>query len=298
MSNSTDVWRNVHDDGDAEDLEESSIREAVQKALKIESSDKKNHSRNNKSISRIEHQLIPPSNTPLSDGDGDGDEECYSIDESMNCDTFQNIVEFGSDSASCKRKRDIVNGDEEENPIPGHSSITGNTMKPQLVIKAREFPILPPISALSAIPPPSLHCMIPEIPFLLSSIQESNSPLNFSPDSFESIEASSDGDDRSPIIDNNGSLDQNKMNDIITSSSGSSSSIDTNNLINTYAESVTAPRIPETVVETMTICSDDLKTEDLPSKKIESSIDQQTGLPLSILISMAIAVRTRMIMKL
>jgi hypothetical protein len=268
----------------------------VRKALKVKSSDKKNSFHNNKSNSKIEHQLIPPSNTLLSDDDGD--DECYSIDESMNCDTVQNIVECGSDIESFKRKRDIANGDDEEETIPGHINMTGITIKPQSIIKVREFPILPPISALSTIPPPSLHCMIPEIPFLLSSIPESHSSLNFSPDSFESIAASSDGDDRCPIIDDKGSLNQNKMNDIITSSSGSSSSTNTNNLINTYAESVTVPGISETVVKTMTVCSNDLKTDDLPSKESDSSIDQQTGLPLSILISMAIAVRTKVIMKL
>lgn len=216
----------------------------------------------------------------------------------MNCDTVQNIVECGSDIESFKRKRDVVDEDKEEDTIPDHINMTGITIKPQSIIKAREFPMLPPISALCTIPPLSLHCMIPEIPFLLSSIPESHSSLYFSPDSFESIEASSDGDDRCPIIDNNGSLDQNKMNDIKTSSSGSSSSTNTNNLINTYAESISAPGISETVVKTMTICSNDLKTDDLLSKETDSSIDQQTGLPLSILISMAIAVRTRVIMKL
>jgi hypothetical protein len=266
--------------------------------LKVDNSEKKNSISNNESISKIEHQLIPSFNTSLSVED-DGDDECYSIDESMSCVIDRNIVECGSDIESLKRKRDIGNKDEEENTFTNHIIKARIPIKPKSIIKDREFPILPPISTLSTIPPPSLHCMIPENSFLLSSIPQSQSSMNFSPDSFESIEAFSDYDNRytpidgnSTLIDGNSSLNQ-KINDITTSGSSNGIITDATNFDNPFAEAVTAPGISEAVVKTMS--SNELTTNDFLSTENDSYIDKQTGLPFSILISMAIAVRTKMI---
>eukprot|EP00596_Hydrurales_sp_CCMP1899_P005130 CAMPEP_0119039142 /NCGR_PEP_ID=MMETSP1177-20130426/8487_1 /TAXON_ID=2985 /ORGANISM="Ochromonas sp, Strain CCMP1899" /LENGTH=769 /DNA_ID=CAMNT_0007002661 /DNA_START=374 /DNA_END=2683 /DNA_ORIENTATION=- len=335
-----DVWRNIHDDGDAEDLEEGAIREAIRKALKVGNKNKNNDISHGENISKINHQLIPPSNASLmmegnTNTRDDGDDECYSIDESMGggVDTLipgidsnqgvpldRNVVESGSDSL--KRKRE----DEEEDTSTNHTN--KRIAIKSKSIKDKEFPILPPISTLSAIHPPTLHCSIPANSYR----QEDFSPDSF--ETFESIEAFSEGDDQctlidgnstvidgnSTLIDGNGTLiDGNSslsqsINDIITPSSSNGIITDAPNVdtsVGTVAvptrggNEITTDDLPSTGNEITIddppstgneITTDDppstgteLTTDDLPSTEKDSYIVQVTGLPFSILISMAIA---------
>lgn len=295
QKNSIDVWRNIHEDDDAEDLEKDLIMDAVQKALKANTSNDKHD------ISNIRHKLLPSLDTPLSDGD----DECHSINDSENYPKDRHNVECGSDVENLKRKRNVVADEEEREEYSNinHDNETGISLKPNSNSKDKEFPTLPSISTLSSQPQLSLFAGCPGISFLPSSVPESYPSLILSPDSFDSIEAYSEDDDRCGAVDDNGSQKKNNfedINDITASGGGSSCTAEINKFNGVFLESVAVPGRSETLIGTFknigTLSSKNIRSPTLPTIEIDNSIDQKTGLPYSILISMAIAVRARVIM--